>query len=151
MHKSNQMLLLILLLASLHSFTAYQLPNSRNIHRHKLKLSSVQTYSDDKVALAKSFVSSGFGLANPALLDENFSFQFRNKRISKSQYLTGFSREVSSVQRASPDFDYRSYSFTVDENDSSKIWFKIRPTGKIKTLPIVCLFVCLFSSLRDFQ
>ena len=117
----NQMLSLIILLASLHSFAAYQISNSRNFHRHKLRLLSttIQTFSDERITLAKGFVSSGFGLANPALLDEDFIFQFRNKKVSKSQYLTGFSREVSSFQRASPDFDYRSYSFAVDEKDSS--------------------------------
>lgn len=128
------MLLLILFLTSqLHSHLAYQLSNSVNFHRHKLTLqSTTQSFGDNNVALARSFVTSGFGLTNPSLLDENFNFQFRNIKISKSQYLTGFSREASSLQRASPDFDYRSYSFTIDEKDSSKIYFKIRPKGKHK-------------------
>lgn len=122
-------LFLFFCLASVTAF--YQQTSTRLYHRKVVRLSLQSDSNDDVVSIARSFVSCGFGLNNPSLLDDGFSYRFRSMKFNKSQYLSGFSREVSSFQRAAPDFDYRSYGYAIDEKDSSTVFFKIRPVGTL--------------------
>ncbi len=76
---------------------------------HQKSLNKIRFYMSNALDVAKVYVSSGFGLKNPSVLSEDFSFIFRGKRISKSRYLNIFSKETSALQRACPDFGNLSY------------------------------------------
>ena len=104
---------------------------SSNNHKFNIRL-NLQCNLDDKISIARSFVTSGFGVSNEQLLVDDFTYRFRNKILTKSQYLTNYAKEQSAVKRAAPDIDYRPYGFSVDEQDSSKVVFKTRAIGSLQ-------------------
>jgi len=89
--------------------------------------------SDSLISIARDFVSSGFGVADPSLLSsEKFSCTGQLfKLYSKEKYVSGLSKETSAFRRAMPDFEFRPYDFEIDPANPSTVWFKIRPKGTL--------------------
>jgi len=85
------------------------------------------------ISIARDFVSSGFGVADPSLLsDVKFSCTGQMfKLYSKEKYVSGLSKETSAFRRAMPDFEFRPYDFEIDPANSNTVWFKIRPKGTL--------------------
>lgn len=89
--------------------------------------------AEENIRIAKEFARSKLGLLNPDLLDSSF-IEIRQDftTASRDKYISDLSKSRSTILRALPDYDFRPYDFTVDENDKSVVWFKLRPVGEFK-------------------
>ena len=84
------------------------------------------------ISIARDFVSSGFGVADPTLLSDSFACTGQMfKLFSKDKYVSGLSKETAAFRRAMPDFEFRPYDFEIDPANQDTVWFKIRPKGTL--------------------
>jgi len=95
-------------------------------------MSNGENEVDPILTIAKSFVSSDFGVTRSSLLAKNFTCSGPSFRgVSKQSYMTGLTIETKAFEAAVPDFALQSYDFVVDNEDKDTVWFKIRPCGTV--------------------
>lgn len=104
---------------------------SNCIPRIHLRMVSDDDVSNGIVSIARQFVQTGFGVAEPSLLAEDFTCSGPASTFGKSGYLSRQTRELATFQRAVPDFDTRAYNYQIDAFDSNKVWFSLRPIGTV--------------------
>ena len=103
------------------------------VHAPMTPLRMTSSDSSTLISIARDFVTSGFGVADPTLLSDR-KFECTGqlfKLTDKARYVSGLAKETSAFRRAMPDFEFRPYDFEVDPQNADTVWFKIRPRGTL--------------------
>lgn len=130
-------LLLLVLVVSCSAYRPTFIPSRPRVSESYFSLAATESDSfsvdeNNVINFAKIFASTSFGITDRSLIADNFQFSGPSVRsIEKSKYIDSLSKEISSFQRALPDFEYRSFGFTVDDEDPNTVWFKTKPQGTL--------------------